>query len=194
MIDSDVVLGADVRIFAPDLVNLFGCTIGDRTFVGPFVEITRGVIIGQRCLIGSHSFICDGVRIGNDVFVGHGVVFTNDLYPMTYRQVKRKETVVGDNASLGSNATIVGGVRIGEHAIIGAGAVVTKDVPNFAIAVGNPAGVTRRFDGLESLRAFIEARQDTALVSDALPKLQASASGLARVAVSQPIKARRRNR
>jgi UDP-2-acetamido-3-amino-2,3-dideoxy-glucuronate N-acetyltransferase len=174
MIDPDVVLGANVKIFAPDLVNLFGCSIGDRTFVGPFVEITRGVTVGRGCLIESHSFICDGVHIGDDVFVGHGVMFTNDLFPMTYRQVKRKGTVVGDHASLGSNATIIGGVRIGEHAIVGAGAVVTKDVPDYAIVVGNPARVKRRFDDLESLRAFIEARQETVPVAHSGPKLQAA--------------------
>jgi UDP-2-acetamido-3-amino-2,3-dideoxy-glucuronate N-acetyltransferase len=160
MIDPDVVLGTDVKIFAPDLVNLFGCMIGDRTFIGPFVEITRGATVGKRCLIESHSFICDGVHVGDDVFIGHGVMFTNDLYPMTYRQVKRKRTVVGNHASLGSNATIIGGVRIGEHAIIGAGAVVTKDVPDCAIAVGNPARLQRQFNDHESLRAFIEARQE----------------------------------
>jgi acetyltransferase-like isoleucine patch superfamily enzyme len=165
MIDPDVVLGAGVKIFAPDLVNLFGCTIGDGTFIGPFVEVTRGVTIGRRCMIQSHSFICDGTKLGDDVFVGHGVMFTNDLYPMTYRQVKRKATVIGNNASLGSSATIIGGVRIGEHAVIGAGAVVTKDVPDYAIAVGNPARVKRKFDGLESLRAFIESRQETALIA-----------------------------
>ena len=149
MIDPDVVLGANVKIFAPELVNLFGCTIGDSTFIGPFVEITRGVKIGKRCLIESHSFICDGVCIGDDVFLGHGVMFTNDLYPATFRQVERKKTFVGDHASLGSNSTIIGGVRIGDHAIIGAGAVVTKDVPDFAIAVGNPARVRRQFNNHE---------------------------------------------
>jgi UDP-2-acetamido-3-amino-2,3-dideoxy-glucuronate N-acetyltransferase len=175
MIDPDVVLGTDVKIFAPHLVNLFGCTIGDRTFIGPFVEITRGVTVGKRCLIESHSFICDGVHVGDDVFIGHGVMFTNDLYPMTYRQVKRKRTMVGNYASLGSNATIIGGVRIGEHAIIGAGAVVTKDVPDYAIAVGNPARLKRRFNDRDSLRAFIEARQEYG--ADRAPQLETPNKG-----------------
>ena len=193
MIDPDVVLGADVKIFAPDLVNIFGCTIGDRTFVGPFVEITRGVTIGKRCLIESHSFICDGVTLGDGVFIGHGVMFTNDLYPMTYRQVRRKGTVVGDHASLGSNATIIGGVEIGEHAIVGAGAVVTKDVPAYSIALGNPARVKRRFDDLESLRAFIEARQETAPAGNAGPKLQSAVGELGAAVMAQAANARKRN-
>jgi UDP-2-acetamido-3-amino-2,3-dideoxy-glucuronate N-acetyltransferase len=192
MIDPDVVLGADVKIFALDLVNLFGCTIGAHTFVGPFVEITRGVTIGKRCLIESHSFICDGVHIGDGVFIGHGVMFTNDLYPMTYRQVRRKGTVVGDHASLGSNATIIAGLRIGEHAIVGAGAVVTKDVPDYSIAVGNPARVKRRFDDLESLRAFIEARQETAPAAHPSPKLRAAVGDLGAVAAAQAAQTRKR--
>ena len=92
MIDPDVELGAGVVIFDPQLVNIFGCSIGDDTFIGPFVEITRGVKIGRRCKIESHSFICDGVELADGVFIGHGVMFTNDLYPTTYRQVKRLST------------------------------------------------------------------------------------------------------
>jgi acetyltransferase-like isoleucine patch superfamily enzyme len=128
------------------------------------VEITRGVTIGRRCRIESHSFICDGVQIGDYVFIGHGVMFVNDLYPQLYRQVERLPTVVADGASLGSNATIIGGIRLGRHAIIGAGAVVTRDVPDFAIALGNPARVTRQFEGLEPLKSFIESRQATAFL------------------------------
>ena len=112
MIDPDVVLGSNVRIFDASLVNLFGCTIGDDTFIGPFVEITRGVVIGRRCTVESHAFICDGVSIGDDVFVGHGAMFTNDLYPRTDRHVVYPRTRVEDFASIGSNATIVGGVTI----------------------------------------------------------------------------------
>jgi len=193
MIDPDVVLGANVKIFAPELVNIFGCTICDHTFVGPFVEITRGVTIGERCLIESHSFICDGVQIGDGVFIGHGVMFTNDLYPMTYRQVRRKGTVIGDHASLGSNATIIGGIHIGEHAIIGAGAVITKDVPAYSIAVGNPARVKRRFDDLASLRAFIETRQETAPAANSGPKLQSMIGELGATVMAQAANARKRN-
>jgi acetyltransferase-like isoleucine patch superfamily enzyme len=159
MIDPDVVLGANVRIFAPDLVNLFGCTIGDDSFVGPFVEITRGVTIGRRCKIESHAFVCDRVTIADDVFVGHGAVFTNDLYPRTDRHVELRATRVEEFVSIGSNATIVGGVTIGRHAVIGAGAVVTRDVPALAIVAGNPARVLRLFASVEELKAHIRGRQ-----------------------------------
>ena len=160
MIDSDVKLGAGVVIFNRDLVNLFGCSIGDGTFIGPFVEITRGVTIGRNCKIESHSFICDGVELSDGVFIGHGVVFTNDLYPMTYRQVKGLRTLVGESASLGSNATIIGGLRIGHHTVIGAGSVVTSDIPDFSIAAGNPVRVIRRFSSAVELRQYIETRQE----------------------------------
>jgi len=159
MIDPDVELGVGVVIFDRQLVNIFGCSIGDGTFVGPFVEITRGVKIGRRCKIESHSFICDGVELADGVFIGHGVMFTNDLYPTTYRHVKRLATFVGERASLGSNATVIGGIRIGAHVVIGAGAVVTTDIPDFSIAVGNPARVLRSFANAEELRGYIESQQ-----------------------------------
>jgi len=159
VIDADVKLGVNVRIFAPDLVNIFGCEIGDETFVGPFVEITRGTVVGRRCTIESHSFLCDRVTLEDDVFVGHGVMFTNDLYPRSRRQVERLPTRVGRGCSIGSNATIAPGVTIGEYAVIGAGAVVTRDVPAFAIAIGNPARVQRQFDDLATLTAYMSARQ-----------------------------------
>src|SRR5205809_405369 len=143
MIDNDAVLGQGVVIFDKNLVNIYGCSIGDDTFIGPFVEITRGVSIGRRCKIESHAFVCTGVRIDDDVFIGHGVVFTNDLYPMSTRHVAPRETCVGKGASIGSNATVVGGVAIGHHVIIGAGAVVTTDVPALTIVAGNPARVLR---------------------------------------------------
>lgn len=162
MIDPDVVLGHNVTIFDARLVNIFGCEIGDDCFIGPFVEITRGVKIGRHCKIESHSFICDGVSIGDHVFIAHGVMFTNDLYPTLHRRVDRVTTIVDDWASLGSNATVIGGVRIGRSAIVGAGAVVTKDVPDFVVAAGNPAQVLRTFKGEDDLRAFIEERQRTA--------------------------------
>lgn len=159
MIDPDVKLGQGVRIFNPDLVNIFGCEIGDETFIGPFVEITRGVVIGRRCKVESHAFICDGVTIEDDVFIGHAAVFTNDLYPQIGRQVVYIKTTVRRGASIGSNATVVAGVTIGEHAVVGAGAVVTKDAPSFSIVVGNPAHVSRQFASLEELYTHVNRRQ-----------------------------------
>jgi len=132
------------------LVNLYGCTIGDGTKIGAFVEIQRNAIIGCNCKISSHAFICSGVHIDDGVFVGHGVMFINDLYPLavnddgslqTEADWKMVETHVKVRASLGSNCTILGGVTIGEGAMVGAGAVVTRDVPDHAIVVGNPARV-----------------------------------------------------
>jgi UDP-2-acetamido-3-amino-2,3-dideoxy-glucuronate N-acetyltransferase len=150
MIAPDVVLGINVVIHQPDLVNLYGCTIGDGSRIGAFVEIQKGVEIGRNCKISSHSFICTGVSIADGVFVGHGVKFINDLYPQavnadgslqTEADWKVVETRVKARASIGSNATILGGVTIGESAVVGAGAVVTKDVPGYGIAVGVPARV-----------------------------------------------------
>jgi len=134
----------------PDLVNLYSCTIESQTRIGPFVEIQRNVVIGPRCKISSHSFICSGVTIEEEVFVGHGVIFTNDLYPQAATSggaVQGEgdweliETVVKRRASIGSNATILAGVTIGTEALIGAGAVVTRDVPDYAVVVGVPARV-----------------------------------------------------
>lgn len=159
MIDSNVKLGKNVKIFNPDLVNIFDCIIGDDTFVGPFVEITRGVTIGRECKIESHSFICTSVKIEDGVFIGHGVMFTNDLYPRVDRQVEYLPTVVHKGVSIGSNATIIGGVSIGEYAIIGAGATVTKDVPPCAIVAGNPAHVVRRFKDYNQMLAYMTSKQ-----------------------------------
>ena len=161
MIDPDVVLGKNVRIFNPDQVNIFGCKIGDDSFVGPFVEITRGVTIGKRCLIESHSFLCTGVEVEDDVFISHGVMFTNDLYPRTDRHVVYPETLIRRFASIGTHATILGGVTVGEHAVVGAGAVVTRDVPPLSIVAGNPAKVTRQFSALDELKQYIHERQAT---------------------------------
>jgi UDP-2-acetamido-3-amino-2,3-dideoxy-glucuronate N-acetyltransferase len=162
MIDADVILGKNVKIHNPEQVNIFGCEIGDRSFVGPFVEITRGVVIGADCKIESHSFLCTDVELEDNVFIGHGVMFTNDLYPRTDRHVIYLPTKVGRFASVGSNATIVAGVTIGEHAVVGAGAVVTKNVPPFAIVAGNPARILRQFNSHAELVAYINSKQSTA--------------------------------
>ena len=149
-IASDVVLGNGVRIFQPDLVNLYGCSIGDETKIGAFVEIQKNASVGARCKISSHTFVCEGVEIEDECFIGHGVMFMNDLYPSAVNQDGTLQTEadwqiiktkVRRRASIGSNATIIGGVSVGEGALVGAGAVVTKDVPDFAIVAGVPARV-----------------------------------------------------
>lgn len=149
-ISGDVKLGSEVQISHPDLVNLYGCEIGDETRIGTFVEMQKGVKIGARCKISSHSFICEGVTIEDGVFVGHGVMFTNDSHPravnddgslQTDANWRVLKTRVKTGASIGSGASILPGLIIGRNAMIGAGAVVTCDVPDDAIVVGNPARV-----------------------------------------------------
>lgn len=159
MIDSDVKLGRNVRIFNPDQVNIFGCEIGDGSFIGPFVEITRGVVIGKNCKIESHSFLCTGVMIEDDVFIGHGVMFTNDLYPRVDRHVVYIPTRVARGVSIGSNATLIAGITIGEYAVIGAGAVVSRDVPPYSIAVGSPARIVKTFPKYEKMLEYMTSRQ-----------------------------------
>ena len=135
----DCKFGPSTRTYEP--VNLYECTIGAECIVGPFTEITRGVVIGDRCRIQSHSFICEGVTIGNDCFVGHGVMFINDRFSSGAPAETSKEwekTEIGNNVSIGSNVTILP-VRIGDGAVIGAGSVVTKDVAANTIVKGNPA-------------------------------------------------------
>jgi acetyltransferase-like isoleucine patch superfamily enzyme len=152
-IAPDVILGRNVRIFG--FTNLYGCEIGDDTKVGTFVEIQKGAKVGARCKISSHTFICEGVTIEDEVFVGHGVMFTNDLRPratneggalQTEADWKCVPTLVRKGASIGSGATLLCGITIGEGALVGAGSVVTKDVPAGATVAGNPARVMRRRD------------------------------------------------
>lgn len=152
-IAPDVKLGENVKIFA--FVNLYGCSIGDNTKIGTFVEIQKGAVVGRNCKISSHTFICEGVTIEDEVFVGHGVTFINDLYPrattasgglQTEDDWKVIPTVVKKGAAIGSGATILAGVTIGEQAIVGAGSVVTRDVPTRTVVAGNPARVLRTLD------------------------------------------------
>jgi acetyltransferase-like isoleucine patch superfamily enzyme len=149
-IADTVLLGANVNIFQPALVNLYGCTIRDDTKIGAFVEIQKNAVVGARCKISSHTFICEGVVIEDEVFVGHGVMFTNDRFPrattrdgslQTEADWKVEATRVKRGASIGTHATIMCGITIGERALVGAGAVVTKDVPDYAIVAGVPARV-----------------------------------------------------
>src|SRR5215468_9869264 len=147
---DSVVLGRNVKIYHPTQVNLYGCSVGDETRIGSFVEIQKNASVGARCKISSHSFICEGVVIEDEVFIGHGVMFTNDRYPrstnldgsmQTEADWKVEPTRVKRAASVGTNATILSGLTIGERAMVGAGAVVTKSVPDFAIVAGVPARV-----------------------------------------------------
>ena len=153
IIGSDVALGANVKIC--DYVNLYGCTIGDNTKIGTFVEIQKGSKIGSNCKISSHSFICEGVTIEDNVFVGHNVTFINDLYPKATNekgQLQSEEdwhcilTMVEKGVSIGSSATILCGVTVGQNAMVGAGSVVTKDVPPDTIVAGNPAKKIGKID------------------------------------------------
>jgi acetyltransferase-like isoleucine patch superfamily enzyme len=149
-IANSVKLGKDVRL--SKFINLYGCTIGDETKIGAFVEIQKNAIVGKRCKISSHTFICEGVEIQDHVFVGHGVTFINDSYPrattsdgelQTEADWNIEKTVVRKGASIGSGSTILSRLTIGENAIVGAGSVVTKDVPADAVVAGNPAKVLR---------------------------------------------------
>ena len=154
-IAADVRLGDGVKIFQPDLVNLYGCTIGSDAKIGAFVEIQKNAKIGARCKVSSHTFICEGVTIEDEVFVGHGVMFVNDRMPRATNpdgspQGEEDWTVeptrICRRASIGSNATILSGLTVGEGALVGAGAVVTRDVPPYAVVAGSPARVVRMLE------------------------------------------------
>jgi acetyltransferase-like isoleucine patch superfamily enzyme len=142
---KDVTFGENVRVVQP--VNLYGCSIGDNCFVGPFTEIQQHVVIGSRTKVQSHSFICELVTIGEDCFIGHGVVFINDDFstggPAGGDRAKWKSTRVGNHVSIGSNATILP-VSIADRVVIGAGSVVTKDITEPGIYAGNPAKLVRK--------------------------------------------------
>lgn len=150
---NNVQVGKEVRIF--NFVNAYGCSIGDHSKVGAFVEIQKNASIGKNCKISSHSFICEGVQIEDNVFIGHGVMFTNDLFPratnsdgspQTESDWKVIPTIVKKGASIGSNATILCGITIGENALVGAGAVVTKDIPANTVVAGVPAKVIKKIE------------------------------------------------
>ena len=170
MIAADVRLGSDVSIPQPALVNLYGCEIGAHTRIGAFVEVQRGAVIGANCKISSHSFVCAGVTIDEGVFIGHGVMFTNDRNPSAVNASgalqseadwELVETRVQRHASIGSNATILAGVTIGEGALVGAGAVVTHDVPPHAVVAGVPAVIIGTRQELNNRAAVCADKQVT---------------------------------
>jgi acetyltransferase-like isoleucine patch superfamily enzyme len=152
-ISDDVKLGANVKL--SKFINLYGCTIGDNTKIGAFVEVQKNAVIGKNCKISSHTFICEGVTIEDNVFIGHNVAFINDIYPrataaegklQTEADWKVETTLVKKGASIGSGSTILANITIGENSIIGAGSVVTKDIPPGVIAAGNPTRVRRKVE------------------------------------------------
>ena len=159
LITDDVKIGEGSVV--RDFVNLYGCTIGCDSKIGTFVEIQKNASVGDRCKISSHTFICEGVTIEDEVFIGHGVMFINDMYPratacgalQTEADWEVVPTVIKKGASIGSGATILAGITIGENSIIGAGAVVTKDIPANVIAAGNPAKVLRKLETKQEVKS-----------------------------------------
>jgi acetyltransferase-like isoleucine patch superfamily enzyme len=150
---KNVAVGKDVKIF--NFVNAYGCSIGDKSKVGAFVEIQKGATIGKNCKISSHSFICEGVNIKDNVFIGHNVTFINDKFPRSTNEdgsVQTEadwvcvDTIIEEGASIGSSATLLCGITVGKRAIVGAGSMVTKDVPANAIVAGNPAKIIKYID------------------------------------------------
>jgi acetyltransferase-like isoleucine patch superfamily enzyme len=155
-VTPNVRLGENVKL--GKFINLYGCSVGANTKIGAFVEIQKNASVGNNCKISSHSFVCEGVTIEDDVFIGHGVMFINDLFPratsgdgklQTEADWKVERTLVSKGASIGSGATILANVTIGKNALIGAGSVVTKDVPENAVVAGNPARIKRYIDAKE---------------------------------------------
>ncbi len=158
-IAPDVKLGKGVKL--SKFINLYGCEIGDDTKIGAFVEVQKNASVGRQCKISSHTFVCEGVTIEDNVFIGHGVMFINDIYPratangqlQTEADWKVERTVIKNGASIGTGATILANVTIGENAIVGAGSVVTKNVPANCIVAGNPAKVLRKIESaVEALK------------------------------------------
>jgi acetyltransferase-like isoleucine patch superfamily enzyme len=155
---EDVKLGEHVSIPFPGMVNIYHCEIGDHTFVGPFVEIQRGVIVGRLCKIQSHTFLCGGVTVGDRVTIAHHVVTCNDLFPaIDATPVRLFATVIGDDVIIGSGATLLP-VRIGCGAVVGAGAVVTRDVGDWEVVAGNPSMVIARFSGRKERNEYFATR------------------------------------
>lgn len=148
-IAPDVKFGNNVKL--SKFINLYGCTIGDNTKIGAFVEIQKNATVGNNCKVSSHTFVCEGVTIEDDVFVGHGVMFINDKIPRSTTEGALQTeadwhvvaTVIKKGASLGTNSTIMCGVTVGENAVVGAGSVVLKDVPANTVVAGNPARIIR---------------------------------------------------
>lgn len=167
-ISDDVKLGENVRL--AKFINLYGCSIGDNTKIGAFVEVQKNALIGKNCKISSHTFICEGVVVEDNVFIGHNVTFINDIYPrattsngqlQTEEDWKVGKTFIKEGASIGSSATLLCGITVGEHAIVGAGSVVTKDVPPYTIVAGNPARTLRSIQKEKENESAISQPQST---------------------------------